>query len=81
MYMNNVALIKSFISDFECTVEEDCNNGKGICANNKTCDCKPGWQLHDCFGKKSFTPEFSIDLYKSFVKFTGEAENKYWLNT
>ena len=48
-------------------VEDDCNKGKGICTSNKTCNCKPGWQLHDCFGKE-IALEFSINLHTSFVK-------------
>ena len=43
------ALIKLYISDFNCETNDDCNNGKGMCTSRK-CDCKPGWKLHDCFG-------------------------------
>ena len=38
-----------YLSDFDCETSDDCNKGKGTCTNG-TCDCKPGWKLHDCFG-------------------------------
>ena len=44
-----LGLITFYISDLDCGTDDDCNNPKGTCTSGK-CDCKPGWQLQDCFG-------------------------------
>ena len=55
-----------FIIDYDCETDGDCNSGKGVCKNNK-CGCKPGWILHDCFGKVRIIIDYSVQFLKKVV--------------